>query len=207
MTSQIQRSIKMIVLAGFLLAPHLASAYYDPGLQRWINRDPIGEEGGYHLLRFVNNAPVANTDAQGLFGVEDHGADYMEEDNCWYKSSIPPWSYWRHFRKDMEKIERELGRAVWSCDLRRFRSRVHMGQDNIGHRKYLNRPWPIGHWIDSLFCPRKCPDNNPTEAAKTFREKWEKAWNDNGCEPTLPEQRSHLPGDPAPAEPETLSWR
>lgn len=31
-----------------LLAANLASACYDPGLQRWINRDPVGEAGLPH---------------------------------------------------------------------------------------------------------------------------------------------------------------
>jgi RHS repeat-associated protein len=40
--------------------------FYDPSLQRWINRDPIGEIGGINLYRFVQNSPVAHTDAYGL---------------------------------------------------------------------------------------------------------------------------------------------
>src|SRR5262252_10346870 len=27
--------------------------FYDPGLQRWVNRDPIAEAGGLNLYRFV----------------------------------------------------------------------------------------------------------------------------------------------------------
>lgn len=46
----------------------LASAYYDPGEQRWINRDPIQEVGGPNLHTFVNNSPVLKSDAVGLQG-------------------------------------------------------------------------------------------------------------------------------------------
>ena len=41
--------------------------WYDPNLQRWINRDPIGERGGLNLYRFVANNPVSRIDPWGLF--------------------------------------------------------------------------------------------------------------------------------------------
>jgi RHS repeat-associated protein len=40
--------------------------FYDSGLQRWINRDPIGEQGGNNLYEFVGNEPVAHLDELGL---------------------------------------------------------------------------------------------------------------------------------------------
>jgi uncharacterized protein RhaS with RHS repeats len=43
----------------------LTLGYYDPGIQRWINRDPIGERGGNNLYAFVRNAPIASADAFG----------------------------------------------------------------------------------------------------------------------------------------------
>ncbi len=43
-----------------------AAAYYDPGVQRWINRDLIGELGGLNLYGFVNNNPVMWIDRWGL---------------------------------------------------------------------------------------------------------------------------------------------
>ena len=39
--------------------------YYDPETGRWINRDPMGEEGGYSLYAFVQNNPMNLID---LFG-------------------------------------------------------------------------------------------------------------------------------------------
>jgi RHS repeat-associated protein len=41
--------------------------FYDPNLQRWLNRDPIGEEGGINLYGFVGNDPVSWID---LFGFD-----------------------------------------------------------------------------------------------------------------------------------------
>jgi len=33
-----------------LICQHTASAYYDPGVQRWINRDPISDAGSMCFL-------------------------------------------------------------------------------------------------------------------------------------------------------------
>jgi RHS repeat-associated protein len=66
--------------------------YYDPNLQRWPNRDPIGEQGGYNLYEFVGNLPTYGYDPQGLTvyvcnrktttGVGNH--------SYFYDSSAPP---------------------------------------------------------------------------------------------------------------------
>jgi len=49
-----------------------ASAFYDPGAQRWLNRDPVGERGGIDLFCFNLNQPISKVDALG------HGCmDYL----------------------------------------------------------------------------------------------------------------------------------
>jgi RHS repeat-associated protein len=40
--------------------------FYDPGMQRWLNRDPLGEEGGINLYGFVANHPAGIVDVFGL---------------------------------------------------------------------------------------------------------------------------------------------
>jgi RHS repeat-associated protein len=52
---------------------HVASAmyyygyrFYDPNLQRWLNRDPIMEGGGMNLYGFVLNDPIDSIDLVGL---------------------------------------------------------------------------------------------------------------------------------------------
>ena len=40
--------------------------FYSPGIGRWINRDPIGEDGGANLYGFVSNNPVNAVDEYGL---------------------------------------------------------------------------------------------------------------------------------------------
>jgi RHS repeat-associated protein len=39
---------------------------YDSGLKRWLNRDPIGEQGGINLYGYVANRPTIATDPAGL---------------------------------------------------------------------------------------------------------------------------------------------
>ncbi len=41
--------------------------YYDPHLQRWINQDPIEENGGIGLYTYVGNAPTTAVDPDGQF--------------------------------------------------------------------------------------------------------------------------------------------
>jgi RHS repeat-associated protein len=40
--------------------------YYQPGVGRWLSRDPIEEEGGMNLLEYVGNNPIAGLDPDGL---------------------------------------------------------------------------------------------------------------------------------------------
>lgn len=43
--------------------------FYDPNLQRWLNRDPLGEDGGINLYGFVRNNPLGWVDSWGWQGV------------------------------------------------------------------------------------------------------------------------------------------
>jgi len=45
--------------------------FYSPRLGRWINRDPIEEQGGLNLYGFVGNRPVDATDFVGLVVLGD----------------------------------------------------------------------------------------------------------------------------------------
>jgi purine-binding chemotaxis protein CheW len=40
--------------------------FYDPNLQRWLNRDPIGEIGGENLFTAMRNSPLTYIDCFGL---------------------------------------------------------------------------------------------------------------------------------------------
>ena len=43
-----------------------ATAYFDPHIGRWANRDPIGEAGGPNLFAFNGNNCAGEIDALGL---------------------------------------------------------------------------------------------------------------------------------------------
>jgi RHS repeat-associated protein len=45
----------------------LTNRYYDPGLARFLTRDPIGPAGGANLYGYAGNGPVNGADPLGLF--------------------------------------------------------------------------------------------------------------------------------------------
>jgi len=55
--------ILLVAVVGMVEDAH---AFYDPGLQRWINRDPIQELGGLNLYDYVGNNPMNLFDLFGL---------------------------------------------------------------------------------------------------------------------------------------------
>jgi hypothetical protein len=83
-----KRLLGFLTLLTLLAVPHLASAYYDPGVQRWINRDPMEEDGGLNLYADVLNDPIDRYDVLGLEGKPqppkwDPGAwSGREENSC-----------------------------------------------------------------------------------------------------------------------------
>ena len=40
--------------------------FYNPDSGRWLNRDPIEEEGGLNIYGFVDNEPISNVDLHGM---------------------------------------------------------------------------------------------------------------------------------------------
>jgi RHS repeat-associated protein len=58
---------------------YFGQRFYDPNLQRFINRDPIGELGGINLYGFLGNSPFNQFDPSGL---------------CWFKKA---WNFVKAF--------------------------------------------------------------------------------------------------------------
>src|ERR1035437_566269 len=58
-------ALLIALLPVFLLSAERVSACYDPGTQRWLNRDPIGETGGVNPYRYVGNNSINKQDAFG----------------------------------------------------------------------------------------------------------------------------------------------
>ena len=48
--------------------PKYGFRYFSPETGRWLNRDPIEEEGGLNLYSFVKNDPMNRWDILGLYG-------------------------------------------------------------------------------------------------------------------------------------------
>lgn len=54
--------------------------FYDPSLQRWLNRDPLGDVDGHNNYAFVHSNPITTTDPLGLITTPCGGArDALEE--------------------------------------------------------------------------------------------------------------------------------
>lgn len=57
---------KLILTLAVLVCATSSFAYYNSEIGRFVNRDPIAEEGGINLYVFVNNRPAMHTDVLGL---------------------------------------------------------------------------------------------------------------------------------------------
>jgi hypothetical protein len=88
MKTQVRPLLSALALMFLLSLTNLASAYYDPGVQRWLNRDPMEEDGGLNLYSIESNDPIDRHDAFGLEGKPqppkwDPGPwSGSEENNC-----------------------------------------------------------------------------------------------------------------------------
>jgi RHS repeat-associated protein len=59
---------------GLVLCGH---RYYDPTNGRWLNRDPIGYNGGFNLYRYANDGPTASADSSGYEDWESAGINFI----------------------------------------------------------------------------------------------------------------------------------
>jgi RHS repeat-associated protein len=50
--------------------PYYGYRFYNASTGRWLNRDPIGEDGGVNLFALVRNDPVGISDSLGLSALE-----------------------------------------------------------------------------------------------------------------------------------------
>src|SRR3989442_14739363 len=66
--------------------------FYDPNLQRWINRDPLQEIGGINLYGFANNNPNLWIDPYGL---------NLDSCGAWFRNLFK-W-LWQHTTGDSGK--------------------------------------------------------------------------------------------------------
>ena len=105
--------------------------FYSPALGRWINRDPIEEQGGSGLYRFVRNDPVDVGDLLGLMGsIPPSGGVYSDQ----YSMTIPLHGgdlYWRQRELHVQRFNEYL------------EPRAHGVKENMGQTRYF-----ISHFGD-----------------------------------------------------------
>jgi RHS repeat-associated protein len=70
--------------------------FYDPNLQRWVNRDPVAEDGGINLYEFAGDNAVTQYDAFGLDGGTNNPAPPLPPPTipkvpATNNPYIPPW--------------------------------------------------------------------------------------------------------------------
>ncbi len=145
--------------------------FYDPGVQRWLNRDPIGEIGGLNLHEFVVNSPLNLVDPYGLafstFSVDASGGAYLPG----------PFSYVRgdsaleQTAADFANLSPTLGNGV--VDAFQFAAGgISMGLDWLSDKSGLTgllgaSPSEIAEGINPMMAweyqamkPAPCPSTN-----------------------------------------------
>jgi len=120
--------------------------FYDPNLQRWINRDPINESGGLNLYGFVHNQPVECYDGSGLSA---------DSERC------------RQLRKDINDLQNlsevgELGtQGAKLMALKAEYALNCMDPDSKPIPMILPDQKPNPNKNNRLYCPFPVPYNNP----------------------------------------------
>ena len=95
--------------------------YCDPNLQRWPNRDPIGELGGLNLYGYVGNDPINFVDLWGLTDCAALAAAIAHQEN-----NI------RGALHSMSDINQQFNNALWSSDASLFESLAAAGYSLAG---------------------------------------------------------------------------
>lgn len=149
-----------------LFAASTASAFYDPGTQRWLNRDPIEELDGINLYQPLKNSPASQYDPTGLFADGNNGQcpkgkpkghsdfyghncfDFPAEDH----GSTSPYPIIgtpaNHFQ-DLGQSLRQARAAMAACDAHAFARAMHRVQDCFSHSAYSwEPPYCWGHAAD-----------------------------------------------------------
>ncbi len=83
--------------------------WYAPNLQRWLNRDPIGERYDANLYRFVYNSPLNYVDPDGLTG----WALYPPQG--WFDPSIPAMIQSPEYQQGFQEGAADAALKCWNA--------------------------------------------------------------------------------------------
>ena len=163
-----------------------------------MSRDPLEEQGGRNLFRYIDNDPIGSIDPFGLFGrggmynvtphlrvfFKGHSAftgsdifDYNKEDDAWDSNPLSPWGMWRHFR-DRSSINPDLSEAIHTCDRVATERLMHQLQDTYVHWDGGWRWWTMGHlraWIGPDL------DNDAWDRAESDTSPRVAIWKEHCC--------------------------
>jgi hypothetical protein len=84
-------------------------AFYNPTTGRWINRDPIQEDGGVNLYAFINNEPASDLDVLGLRPCHRNVVSRLS-------GPLPPnirFNVYRQSQRAIPKNPWAMGMTVW----------------------------------------------------------------------------------------------
>lgn len=101
--------------------------FYDPNLQRWLNRNLLEEQGGINLYEFVGNRPISNIDPEVLFDhyysngtiLQTFGpVPFFNSDNMFHNIRAAVYNtnplYYKHIYGGMANIGTEAGESSGS---------------------------------------------------------------------------------------------
>jgi hypothetical protein len=159
MNTMQKKLLPMMLVPLFILLCHqTASAYYDPGVQRWINRDPIAEDGGPNLYCFVLNEPVLSLDGFGESILDDlkdpcskSQLDKLEKGAKCYAEWEKHMEKLRAACKKLTDLEEKLKNTKGPKARRPIEEEIERLKKAIkGHEKEIKQKWPKGP-------PCQCP--------------------------------------------------
>ncbi len=134
--------------------------YYDPETGRWLNRDPMKEQGGVNLYGFVGNDGVNDVDALGLIGLGGFIAGFAGDYAIQVTVNVASGGGWGSFYQDIDVSNMLVSGAMSSVGVPSFLS---AGRKAWGHGKKGRIA------AKKVIRANKIADNNPQLADRAIR--------------------------------------
>ncbi len=140
--------------------------FYDPNLQRWLNRDPIGESGGDNLFAYAMNAPVNTVDPEGFEGSNllssayntyQFGSDTYNTGSTIVNQTLQTYGSGAQLNNQLNGQRNQL-REKFDCGFRNdlvVENRYQQGWKGIGLNNQILLEWCFGQLSPPM--PRKSP--------------------------------------------------